>query len=297
MAFDPKVFATRTKTALVYAAVMLTGLLWNEWSFFVLFSIVHAGAWIEFLKLSQKTYEGFSIEPWWKKIHFPLLGWGWMLMNTSHSMQVGGLPMSTIGEWLIRISLLAIMLNIVVERKFRQTDFLVFLRGFIYLSVSLALLINIRSGWLWNADESETSIAKMLSSFSGKLISLLIVFGIWINDTMAYIVGSFIGRTPLSKWSPKKSWEGTIGGILLSVGLVNLIAATQWNMSFDMLAISFTVAIAGTLGDLYESRLKRLAGVKDSGNFMPGHGGFLDRFDSILFASPAVWVLCYLFYR
>ena len=150
------------------------------------------------------------------------------------------------------------------------SGFMVFLKGFIYLSVSLALLINIRSGWLWNADESEISIANMLSSFSGKLISLLIVFGIWINDTMAYIVGSFIGKTPLSKWSPKKSWEGTIGGILLSVGLINLIAATQWNLSFDMLAISFTVAIAGTLGDLYESRLKRLAGVKDSGNFMPG---------------------------
>ena len=140
MAFDPKVFATRTKTALVYAAVMLTGLLWNEWSFFVLFSIVHAGAWIEFLKLSQKTYEGFLIEPWWKKIPFPLMGWGWMLMNTSHSMQIGSFALSSIGEWLIRVSLVVIILNIVVEKKFRQKYFMIFLKGFInvYLIVLLS---------------------------------------------------------------------------------------------------------------------------------------------------------------
>lgn len=297
MPFDPKVFATRTRTAVVYAVVMLAGLLWNEWSFLVLFSIVHAGVWFEYVKLSQKTNAGFTLDPWWKKIHFPLLGWGLMLMNTSSSMQIGLVVLSTAGEWLIRISLVMIVLHIVLEKQFRQIDFMVLLKGFLYLSVSLALLMNLRSGWLWNANQSETVIATMLSSFSGKIICILIVFGIWINDTMAYVVGSLIGKTPISKWSPKKTWEGTLGGMLLSVGLINLMAAIQWNVSWDMIAISFTVAIAGTIGDLYESRLKRLAGVKDSGSFMPGHGGFLDRFDSILFASPAVWVLCYLLYR
>jgi phosphatidate cytidylyltransferase len=158
------------------------------------------------------------------------------------------------------------------------------------------LLVNLRSGWIWNADESQGKFAAALSNFSGHMITLLIVFGIWINDTMAYLVGSFIGKNPLSKWSPKKTWQGTIGGIVFSVGLINLFAVLQWNFSFNMMIISLAVAIAGTIGDLYESRLKRLAGVKDSGNIMPGHGGFLDRFDSILFASPVVWVLCYLLY-
>ncbi|MFZ9743162.1 MAG: phosphatidate cytidylyltransferase [Chitinophagaceae bacterium] len=81
------------------------------------------------------------------------------------------------------------------------------------------------------------------------------------------------------------------------MGIINVLAALKWNASLDMLVISLGISIAGTLGDLYESKLKRMAGVKDSGTFMPGHGGFLDRFDSILFASPVVWVLCYLFYR
>ncbi|MFZ9332109.1 MAG: phosphatidate cytidylyltransferase [Chitinophagaceae bacterium] len=297
MAFDPKVFATRTKTAVVYAVVMLTGLLWNEWSFFILFSIVHAGAWKEYLQLAEKIHEGLSTKPWWKKMHFPLLGWSAMMMSTSHNMQLGGIAVSMIGAWLMRASFILILVHLLWDRNFMQTGILSMLKGFAYVSVSLILLVNLRSGWIWNAGESESMFAEALSTFSGHMITLLIVFGIWINDTMAYVVGSMIGKNPLSKWSPKKTWEGTIGGIVLSVGLINLFAVLKWNFSYDMMILSLAIAIAGTLGDLYESRLKRLAGVKDSGNFMPGHGGFLDRFDSILFASPVVWVLCYLFYR
>jgi len=122
-----------------------------------------------------------------------------------------------------------------------------------------------------------------------------ILFSIWINDTMAYIVGSFIGKTPFSKISPKKTWEGTIGGAILCVVAItslfsqtslftNSLTVTNW------IIISSLCAVFGTLGDLFESKLKRMAGVKDSGNIMPGHGGFLDRFDSLLFAAPAVWI-------
>lgn len=144
---------------------------------------------------------------------------------------------------------------------------------------------------------------------------------------MAYIVGSLIGKTPLSKISPKKTWEGTIGGIILSVftiGLlfssnfplfiirVSLIISTHLPSSFIKQITEkypFTmnnlywyitaaiVAIAGTFGDLFESKLKRMANVKDSGNIMPGHGGFLDRFDSMLLAIPAVWLYVYFFLR
>lgn len=127
------------------------------------------------------------------------------------------------------------------------------------------------------------------------LFPAAIFFSIWINDTMAYIVGSFIGKTPFSKISPKKTWEGTIGGAILCVLVItllfsktslfpNVLTVQNW------IIISSLCAVFGTLGDLFESKLKRMAGVKDSGNIMPGHGGFLDRFDSFLFAAPAVWV-------
>ena len=126
------------------------------------------------------------------------------------------------------------------------------------------------------------------------LYSIGILFSIWINDTMAYLVGSMIGKTPLSAVSPKKTWEGTIGGILLSVVIISLagryidvarpVAPMQWTM------IALISAVFGTFGDLIQSKWKRMAGIKDSGSFMPGHGGFLDRFDSLLMAATPVWI-------
>ncbi|RZM14633.1 MAG: phosphatidate cytidylyltransferase [Pedobacter sp.] len=131
------------------------------------------------------------------------------------------------------------------------------------------------------------------------LMPCAIIFSIWINDTMAYIVGSMIGKTPLSPISPKKTWEGTIGGIILCVVVMSLIAyfapVAQSIALHHWIIIAAICAITGTLGDLLESKLKRLANIKDSGSFMPGHGGFLDRFDSLLPASLFVWLYVKLF--
>lgn len=126
------------------------------------------------------------------------------------------------------------------------------------------------------------------------LLPCAILFSIWINDTMAYVVGSFIGKTPFSAISPKKTWEGTIGGALLCIGIIGVLGSllhyTQAYTRFDWFAIAIICAVFGTLGDLFESKIKRMANVKDSGSFMPGHGGFLDRFDSLLIATPFVWI-------
>lgn len=133
------------------------------------------------------------------------------------------------------------------------------------------------------------------------VIPLFIIFSIWINDTMAYLVGSFIGKTPFSKISPKKTWEGTIGGAILCVVLMGVIA--HFVTAFHSIALQHWLIIAaicavfGTLGDLLESKIKRTANIKDSGSFMPGHGGFLDRFDSLLVAIPFVWLYVQLFVR
>jgi len=127
----------------------------------------------------------------------------------------------------------------------------------------------------------------------------IILFSIWINDTMAYLVGSMIGKTPLSKVSPKKTWEGTVGGAILCILTIALVGAnldiTKNIGALHLAMIAVLCAFLGTIGDLFESSLKRKAGVKDSGSFMPGHGGFLDRFDSLLFASSASWIYIKLF--
>ncbi len=131
------------------------------------------------------------------------------------------------------------------------------------------------------------------------LIPCAIIFSIWINDTMQYIVGSLIGKTPFSKISPKKTWEGTIGGAVLCIVVMGLLGyflpVAQSLAVKHWVAIAAICAVFGTLGDLLESKIKRLAGIKDSGSFMPGHGGFLDRFDSLLVAAPFVWLYVQVF--
>ena len=121
------------------------------------------------------------------------------------------------------------------------------------------------------------------------LISILIL--IWTNDTFAYIVGKSIGRTKLfPSISPKKTIEGFLGGILFSIisGYLLAVFFIEAKLIYIWIVISIIVSIFSTLGDLIESKFKRLAGVKDSGKIMPGHGGILDRLDSIIFVIPFI---------
>lgn len=216
MALDPKAFKTRTLTAFLFVIVMLTGLLWNQWSFVILFTIIHFGCWYEFIKLIKKIY-----------------------------------PVA-----------------------YKVISFC----GLIYITLPVLLLIKMRVG---------NNI--FFNNNYLKIVPCGIIFSIWINDTMAYIVGSFIGKTPFSKISPKKTWEGTIGGALLCVITISLTGkATRFYTPENWIIIALCCALFGTIGDLLESKLKRMAQVKDSGNIMPGHGGFLDRFDSLLVAAPFV---------
>jgi phosphatidate cytidylyltransferase len=128
------------------------------------------------------------------------------------------------------------------------------------------------------------------------LISIFIL--IWTNDTFAYIVGKSIGRTKLfERISPKKTVEGFLGGVVFAVIISYLIAKyyieiTASNL-YIWIIIALIVGVFGTIGDLIESKFKRIAGVKDSGKIMPGHGGVLDRLDSVIFVAPIV----FLFYQ
>lgn len=297
MALNKEVFQTRTRTAIVYAAVMLTGLLWNEWSFLILFSIVNFGAWYEFRKLVSKMGDGSTEQSVVLSTFLAFLGWGMMLAANAESLDIKGYHISEAGWRLMRISIILVLFELYRTKAYSRKNLMWSLTGLAYISLPLALLINLRSGWIWGQAHESSFLTNALSIFSGKVVCILLVFGIWINDTMAYLVGSLIGKTPLSAWSPKKTWEGTIGGIILSVVLIYFIAQLKWEVNWEIMLVAFVTAIAGTIGDLLESRIKRMAGVKDSGSFLPGHGGFLDRFDSILLAAPAVWLLCYLLYR
>ncbi len=156
--------------------------------------------------------------------------------------------------------------------------------GQLYIAVPLALTIRL------------TLVVDPFSSmtqFDGLLLLAIFIF-IWVNDTGAYLVGSRWGKRRLApNISPKKSVEGSIGGlllVLLSAVVLRLLLFPELSW-LRILLIATVVAVFGTIGDLFESSLKRQAGVKDSGKLIPGHGGILDRIDSLLLAVPAVYLL------
>ena len=124
---------------------------------------------------------------------------------------------------------------------------------------------------------------------------------LWANDTFAYVVGSMTakranGNHKMSPMiSPKKSWEGLAGGLAGALLCGVVFYELQWIASWqNALIITGVVAISGVLGDLMESMFKRSVGVKDSGTFLPGHGGAMDRFDSMLMAAPMMLIFLYL---
>jgi len=279
MAFNWQTFRTRALTALVFVAVMAAGLFINTWSFFLLFSIVHFGAWTEYVSLVRRFQPHYSKATLLHRLAIMVGGWCLMLFFSNDQLVTGGVMLSEAGLWLGIAAMIFLPIVMWMESK------LVFFRniawsflGLIYISLPLGLLMDLRTHW------SEEAYSLNMT------VPLLLIFSLWINDTMAYITGSLIGKTPLSAISPKKTWEGTIGGVILTVVAISALAYFTGRIAVTHAAVMAALAgITGTIGDLFESKLKRMAGVKDSGKFMPGHGGFLDRFDSLLFATVAVW--------
>lgn len=281
MPFHFSTFKVRAISAIFFVVIMLAGLTFNAWSFFILFLVIQLGCLVEFQKLMAKivpTYKNISVLHKWG-----LLILGSVIMTTLGPDDIGfqEFNLKKIAFNTLPFVLVVFLLADVFVQKVNLSNIAISFLGLIYISLSLSLFFHFRQ--------------ILLNSFFSNLafmIPLLVILTVWVNDTMAYIVGSFIGKTKISSISPNKTWEGTIAGVLLSVILVTKLAGMYIPIQEKYIFyISIVAAIAGNFGDLLESKLKRLAGVKDSGSMMPGHGGFLDRFDSILIAAPFVWIL------
>ncbi|UWX54110.1 phosphatidate cytidylyltransferase [Maribacter litopenaei] len=130
-----------------------------------------------------------------------------------------------------------------------------------------------------------------------KLLIMGIFILIWVNDSFAYIVGKTMGRTKLFPIvSPKKTVEGTVGGYIFALGAAYIMGTQEQIIgSIQWMLLASVIVVMGSLGDLIESKLKRSAGVKDSGAILPGHGGMLDRLDSLVFAAPFAYLTLNIF--
>ncbi|HEY8735115.1 MAG TPA: phosphatidate cytidylyltransferase [Puia sp.] len=292
MALQAVTFRTRALTSLVFVAVMMTGLLWNIWSFFILFSIIHFGCWYEYQKLLAKIDPPYADISSFQKYGVMIAGWCIMMYfarpGFAGDFVNAGLHNAGLYGGLLFLFILPVA-EILYTRKTYLRNMGYSALGLIYISLSLGFLLNLRTYYPGTPLETVN-----------KLLVLAIILSLWVNDTMAYLIGSLIGKTPLSNISPKKTWEGTIGGIIFAIVAMGTVGyflnsgvemqpVTQW------VIVAAIAAIAGTIGDLLQSKLKRIANVKDSGRIMPGHGGFLDRFDSLLFATPFIWLYIVMF--
>lgn len=262
-------FFTRAGTALIFVIIMLTGLLGHSLLFFALFLL------IQFLSIKEYFSLMKNINP-----------------DSNYSISIQAIVQ-------VSAALFLLMASPVFEVEKTWLPALLFIPAVIILQQSLSAKAGIS-----RAFESLGAllyiclpiVLLMLLREKSLLLPLGLIILIWVNDTMAYIVGSFIGKTPFSSISPKKTWEGTIGGAVLTVACAVVFGIySQFYTVQDWVVLALCAAFAGTLGDLFESKLKRVAGVKDSGTFMPGHGGALDRFDSLLVAAPFAYCYAYLF--
>jgi phosphatidate cytidylyltransferase len=172
------------------------------------------------------------------------------------------------------LALLTTMILPSSSMSHRLQDTAIVLFGILYVGITLSTLVATRA------------------MPGGELLILFVLLVTWAADTGAYYAGTMWGRHLLAPAiSPKKSYEGLIGGAVLALG-VSLLAQIwllpQWSV-LDAIALGLLLTATGLLGDLCESAIKRSVGVKDSGNLLPGHGGMLDRIDSLLFTAPTFY--------
>lgn len=284
MSLNAQTFKTRTVTAIVFVVVMLAGLLINDWSFFLLFSVIHFGCWSEFQKLAGLIYAPYKEITVFHRYSVRLLGWSFMLLAVSSTMFLFSFSLNELGWWLLVAMIIILPVSeILLTKDLNIITIAISIFGLVYISLSWAFMVHL-------SNKALPSVYAAGLAAHNLAVPLTIVASVWINDTMAYISGSLIGKTPLTPISPKKTWEGTLVGGLLAIVIVSLTAHYLGMKWFIALGISFIAALTGTLGDILESKIKRMAGVKDSGTMLPGHGGFLDRFDSMVACIPFVWL-------
>lgn len=257
---------TRALSGAVYVVLLLSCILHSELSFYILFGGFLGLTTIEFCKLVQLPR---SIPAAFAVAIFALF-----CDSTYYPLQDGILTVFTV---LVSFKLLYSLFS---KKEHTITTFEKWLYLLGYIILPFVIITKIPFG---------------ISGYNPKIIIGIFIL-IWTNDTFAYVVGKSIGKHKLfERISPKKTIEGFIGGLVFSI-LAGIITA-KYLLNTSNLTIwigtAILVSIFATVGDLVQSKFKRIAGVKDSGKIMPGHGGILDRLDSMIFVAPFV----FLFYQ
>lgn len=262
-------FLQRTISGAIFISIVIASILIHSYTFLIVFTLLCGWAVAEFQQLTN-LQKGVKVNIWLGA------GGGALLFLSSHlyaSSEVFNYP------WLyaayIAYVIIAFLWELFRKAENPVNNWAYFILGQVYVALPFSLLNFI------------------LFAVGYQPVLLLSVFIIiWVNDTVAYLFGVTLGKHRLfARISPKKSWEGFIGGALgtLATGYIFSLLIPEVSL-LHWLILAEIIIVFGTLGDLMESLLKRTLSVKDSGNAIPGHGGLLDRFDSMLLAAPAVFI-------
>ena len=261
-------FIQRTISGAIFISIIIASILFHSYAFAAVFAVICAWCVREFQQLTN-TQSNVNVNTW-------VASFGGVLLFICSWIHASGILACT---WIYAVYIVYIMAVFVWELYRKQSNpinnWAYFVFGQVYVALPFSLL---------NFILFATGYTPIL------LLSVFVI--IWVNDTGAYLCGVTFGKHRLfERISPKKSWEGFIGGAVFSLAagyvfslLIPEISLLQWFI------LSEIVVLFGTFGDLSESLMKRTLNIKDSGNAIPGHGGMLDRFDSMLFAAPAVFV-------
>jgi phosphatidate cytidylyltransferase len=266
----------RSLTGIAFAAIMLAGIIIHQYVFAVVFTVLLLLTLYEFYKIS----ENIGYEPS-AKIG---LTCGFLLFIIFFLAANQIIPEQFI-YLSILIPLATLLPDLFDKRKNGFKNSMITIAGIIYVALPFSLLSFI----VFPGNNSESEF------YPWVLIGIFLI--IWMYDSMAYVFGSLLGKHKIcQRISPKKSWEGLIGGAVFAIitGIVNSVFFHELSIT-NWIVIAILIVIFGTSGDFFESKLKREAGVKDSGSILPGHGGMLDRFDTVLFAVPVIFVWINLF--
>lgn len=276
-----KNFIVRTLSGAVMLAVVLGAILASEWSFIALMAVITLGGIWEFYNFAQKAgYQPMKL--------LGLFG-GMMIFAITISLFVLFATKDSTNDSLFAIifgmaiiTLLLLVPLMFICELYRKSPTPIAnigstLMGMLYVAFPLSLLILIPAllgNGVWNP-----------------WIVIFYIFIIWANDVFAYLFGITLGRHRLfERISPKKSWEGFFGGLLGAMAMGYVASLVLEANAMTWIGLALVAAIAGVFGDLVESLFKRSVNLKDSGNFIPGHGGWLDRFDALIFSAPFAFV-------
>ena len=273
-----KKLMVRTLSGLVLVAVFVGAVLGSQWSFGALLLLILVGGQTEFYKLARET--GLSPQRWMGLAVGVLLFALNFIVFRQFSRSVTDEAGGAVLYLLLYIGLL--LPTLFVCELFRRSatplaNLGATLLGVLYVAVPLSLLLYVpvlAGDGVWRPETV-----------------LCYIFIIWANDVFAYLVGMTFGRHRLcERLSPKKSWEGFFGGLAGAVA-TGLAAAYALDANYWVWGgLALVASLSGVAGDLVESMFKREAGVKDSGQVIPGHGGVLDRFDALLLSAPYVFL-------